>query len=173
MKMQEFLRAGVAVGTVAILASGVAAAHDSTTGMMRSDMHHGRGGHMMHGQAMHGGRQGGMAHGQMMHHGGRRMMHDQMMRQGPRHGMMRGPMGRGMMRGSMFGSRVTPLLNLSVDDVRSYLDWRLKQIGNKRLKVGEVKVDNGTILADISTVDDSLVQRLKVDRHTGAITYEN
>ena len=31
----------------------------------------------------------------------------------------------------------------------------------------------GGITADIVTVDNSLVQLLKVDRHTGAITYEN
>ena len=31
----------------------------------------------------------------------------------------------------------------------------------------------GGITADIVTVDNSLVQQLKVDRHTGAITYEN
>jgi hypothetical protein len=28
-------------------------------------------------------------------------------------------------------------------------------------------------MADIVAVDNSLVQRLKVDRHTSAITYEN
>jgi hypothetical protein len=32
---------------------------------------------------------------------------------------------------------------------------------------------NGTITADIATVDNSLVQRLKVDRHTGAIEYQD
>jgi hypothetical protein len=29
------------------------------------------------------------------------------------------------------------------------------------------------ITVDIGTVDNSLVQRLKVDRHTGAIEYQN
>ena len=39
---------------------------------------------------------------------------------------------------------------------------------NKRLKVGEVKeADDDTIVAEIVTQDGSLVQRLKVDRHTG------
>ena len=88
---------------------------------------------------------------------------------------MRGP---GMMRGgaesgpaALFGARVTPMMNLSVEDVRSYLDWRIARLNNKRLKVGDVKADDGTIAADIVTVDNSLVQRLKVDRRTGAIEY--
>ena len=41
------------------------------------------------------------------------------------------------------------------------------------LKVGDVRSDDGTITADIVTVDNSLVQRLRVDRHTGAIEYQN
>jgi len=101
------------------------------------------------------------------------MMHRQM-----RPGMMQGRgmmMRQGMMRrgmGTMFGRRVVRLMNLSVDDARRYLAFRLERIGNKRLKVGEVKAANGTITADIVTVDNSLVQRLNVDRRTGAITYE-
>jgi hypothetical protein len=99
-----------------------------------------------------------------------------------RSGMMRGGMtgtemtGSGMTRGGMgglFGSRVTPMMNLSIDDVRGYLASQLEGLNNKRLKVGDIKSDDGTITADIVTVDNSLVQRLKVDRHTGAINYEN
>ena len=94
-----------------------------------------------------------------------------------RSGMMgSGMMGSGMMRGGMgalFGSRVTPVMNLSIDDVRGYLASQLEGLNNKRLKVGDIKAGDGTITADIVTVDNSLVQRLKVDRHTGAITYEN
>ena len=33
--------------------------------------------------------------------------------------------------------------------------------------------DGGTITADIVTVDNSLVQRLKVDQRTGTIEYQN
>jgi hypothetical protein len=93
------------------------------------------------------------------------------------HGMM---MGRGMMQGgassgmdALFGSRVRPVTNLSVDDVRGYLALRLERLDNKRLKVGDIKTDEKTITADIVTVDNSLVQQLKVDRHTGAIEYQN
>ena len=93
------------------------------------------------------------------------------------HGRM-GQMGPGMMQGGMgtaaapFGTRVTPMMNLSVEDVRSYLDAQLEHLNNKRLKVGDVKANDGTITADIVTVDNSLVQRLKINRRTGAIEYE-
>jgi hypothetical protein len=99
--------------------------------------------------------------------------------------MCSGMMGSGMMgsgtpqggarpgMGGLFGSRVRPQMNLSTEDVRGYLSSRLERLHNKRLKVGELKSEDGTITADIVTVDNSLVQRLKVDRHTGAIQYEN
>lgn len=124
--------------------------------------------------------QGGMGQG---------MMGSDMMRGGMGQGMMcpmmsgmmqagmgQGMMGQGMMgggRGGMFGSRVTPMMNLSVDDVRSHLGVQLNRLNNKRLKIGTVSADDGTISAEIVTVDNSLVQRLKVDRHTGTIAYEN
>ena len=89
-------------------------------------------------------------------------------------GMMQGGMGSGMMQGGMgsgggaiFGSRVTPMMNLTVDDVRGYLAVQLDRLNNKRLKVGDIKSEDGTITADIVTIDNSLVQRLKVDWHTG------
>jgi hypothetical protein len=91
-------------------------------------------------------------------------------------GMMQGGMGPGMMQGGMggmFGSRVTPMMNLSAEDVRGYLGAQLDRLGNTRLKVGDIKAEDGSITADIVTVDNSLVQRLKVDRHTGAIEYQN
>jgi hypothetical protein len=96
-----------------------------------------------------------------------------MMRSGTMQGSM---MGSDMMRsgmGALFGSRVTPVMNLSVDDVRGYLASQLEHLNNKRLKVGDINSSDGTISADITTIDNSLVQRLKVDRHTGGITYEN
>lgn len=113
---------------------------------------------MMRGSMMQGGRTGGMMRGRMMHGG------------------MMGMMGSGMTRDGMdalFGSRVRPVMNLSVDDVRGYLASRLDRLNNKRLKLGDIKSADGAITADIVTVDNSLVQRLKVDPHTGAIAYEN
>ena len=84
---------------------------------------------------------------------------------------MGGTMGGGM--GGWFGSRVTPMMNLSVEDVRGYLSVQLDRLNNKRLKIGDIKSDDGTVTADIVTIDNSLVQRLKVDRHTGTIEYQN
>ena len=85
-------------------------------------------------------------------------------------------MQRGMMqdgKAGLFGSRVTPMMSLSAEDVRGYLTVQLNRLNNKRLKIGDIKVDDGTITADVVTVDNSLVQRLKVNRHTGAIGYED
>jgi hypothetical protein len=99
-----------------------------------------------------------------------------MMQGGMGPGMMQGGMGPGMMQGGMgaiFGSRVTPMMTLLVDDVRGYLAVQLDRLNNKRLKVGDIRSEDGTITADIVTIDNSLVQRLKVDRHTGAIEYQN
>jgi hypothetical protein len=99
------------------------------------------------------------------------MMGSGMMGSGMMSGMMRGGGRSGM--GALFGSRVMPVMNLSVDDVRGYLALRLERLNNKRLKIGDLKSDDGTITADIVTIDNSLVQQLKVDRHTGAIDYVN
>ena len=124
------------------------------------------------GQGMMPGGMGPAATGQGM---GQCMMHS-----GMGSGMMGQNMGRGMMQGgsrsgmgALFGSRVTPVMNLSPEDVRGYLGLQLQRLNNKRLKIGDLKSDDGTITADIVTVDNSLVQRLKIDRHTGAIQYEN
>lgn len=119
---------------------------------------------------MQGGTDQGMMRGGMMGRG--------MMQGGP--GEMMCPMMGGMMDGRMssgigglFGTRVVPKMNLSADDVRSYLTAQIDRLGNKRLKVGNVNADAGAITADIVTVDNSLVQRVKVDRSTGTIEYEN
>ena len=123
---------------------------------------------------MQGGSPGMMGHG-MMRDGMTCPMMGGMM-QGSM--MASGMMGPGMMGGAggmsaLFGSRVVPTMNLSVDDVRGYLTAQLDRLGNKRLKVGNINADGGFITADIATVDNSLVQRVKVNRSTGAIEYEN
>ncbi|MGH6690911.1 MAG: hypothetical protein ACREF4_09565, partial [Gammaproteobacteria bacterium] len=109
------------------------------------------------------------------------MMGQGMMGGGMMEGMGQGMMGMrpGMMGGTapgmarVFGSRVTPMMNLSVEDVRGYLSGQLDRLNNKRLKIGDVKADTGTITADVVTIDNSLVQRLRVDRRTGAIDYQD
>jgi hypothetical protein len=136
-------------------------------GMMGGGMTQGGSDQSMMGRHMQGG--GGM----MGHHGERGMMCPMM------GGMMQGGSGHHMMRGEtggmsgLFGSRVIPTMNLSVDDVRGYLTAQLDRLGNKRLKIGDIKADGGAITADIVTTDNSLVQRMKVGRSTGDIEYEN
>jgi hypothetical protein len=83
------------------------------------------------------------------------------------------PAGTSLPMAGLFGARVTPMMFLSVEDVRYYLTSALDRLKNKRLKLGAVTADEAAITADIVTVDNSLVQRLKVDRHTGIIKYEN
>jgi hypothetical protein len=88
-------------------------------------------------------------------------------------GIMMGPEKRRDGMSGLFGSRVVPTMNLSVDDVRGYLVAQLGRLGNKRLKIGNINADGGSITAEVVTVDNSLVQRMKVDRSTGNIDYEN
>jgi hypothetical protein len=158
------LVASLVVGVA--IATATAATAQSMEGSMGPGMMQGGMGQGMMCPMMSGMAQGmGQGTGQGMGHG---MM-------GP--GMMdQGMTGSAMMRGAtggMFGSRVTPMMNLSVDDVRSFLGMQLERLNNKRLKVGDLSADDGTISAEIVTIDNALVQRLRVDRRTGAIEYEN
>ena len=69
-----------------------------------------------------------------------------MMQGGMGPGMMQGGMGPGMMQGGMgalFGSRVTPMMNLSVEDVRGYLTVQLDRLNNKRLKSETLRPTTG------------------------------
>jgi hypothetical protein len=59
-------------------------------------------------------------------------------------------------------------LNLTIDDVKNYLGRWIAWQGNSRLKVGDVnEKDADTIVADIVTKDNSLVQRFVINRHNG------
>ncbi len=61
-------------------------------------------------------------------------------------------------------------LNLTVDAVKAQAERWVAWQGNPRLKVGDVKEkDADTIVADIVTKDNSLVQRFTVNRHTGFV----
>jgi len=92
-----------------------------------------------------------------------------------------GPWGYGppMMHGHMMrGSGPPPWsswssarnLDLSVDAVKAEAERWVAWQGNPRLKLGDVKEkDADTITAEIVTKDNSLVERLAVDRHSGAI----
>jgi hypothetical protein len=179
-----------------VLSIGIAAASWAIAQGMVDDPHHGMMGRgMMQGDTD----QGMMGRGAMQGGTGRGMMGGGMMGPGMMQGggggmncpmmggMMKGGqsvMGSGMMgpetmrgstrgMGSLFGSRVVPTMNLSVDDVRGYLTAQLDRLGNKRLKIGNINAEGGSITAEIVTVDNSLIQRMKVDRGTGNIDYEN
>ncbi len=157
-----------AILAAAALTSAPATAHEGGghgAGMMSP-------GGMGHGPAMMG-HDRGMGHGYGMGHG-HGMGHGMM---GRGHGMGHGMMGRGhaMMGrggksgcgpGAMGGSAVDK--ELSVEDVTKILEGRLAWRGNDRLKVGKVEEKNEkTIIAEIVTVDDSLVKRVEFDRKTG------
>ena len=111
----------------------------------------GRGGHGM------------MGHG-MMH----KMMHGTA---GPGFGQGMGP-GFGQGTGQGFGpcgqGAAATGEDLDVDAVKARMERWLDARGNERLKLGTIEaVDDDTITVEIVTVDDSLVQKLAVDRHTG------
>jgi len=81
-------------------------------------------------------------------------------------GMGPGMMGPGMIYGMPGGydQEIAP------EQVREMLQRRLDWHGNPRLKLGEIKpTEHGEILADIVTQEGSLVQRLAIDRRTGAL----
>jgi len=61
-------------------------------------------------------------------------------------------------------------LNLSVDAVKTQFEGWVAWQRNPRLKVGDIKEkDADTIVADIVTKDNSLVQRFAVNRHSGFV----
>jgi hypothetical protein len=99
------------------------------------------------------------------------MMGPGMMGQGMGPGMMGQGMGPGMMGpGMMHGLRVVPMMHLSPDDVRAFLQHHIAAHELQHLKVGDVtQADPDTITADLVTENGSLALRLEVDPHTGAI----
>jgi len=58
--------------------------------------------------------------------------------------------------------------DLTVDAVKHMMEHRLSWNGNPNLKVGKVtEKDDDTIGVEIVTKEDSLVQKIEVNRHTG------
>ncbi len=61
-------------------------------------------------------------------------------------------------------------LNLTADNAKTYFERWLAWQGNPRLKLGDVKEkDADSVVVDIVTKDNSLVQRFVVSRRTGWI----
>jgi hypothetical protein len=143
-------------GFAVLLGSGAVQAQTGQPGMMGPGMM-GQG-QMRHGQMDQGQMPYGMTgQGQMPY--GQGQMPYGMMGQG----MSPGIMGGGMMMGQPSN------LNLTVADVKANLERWLAGQGNPRLKIGDVAEKEGTITADIVTTDNSLVQRLSVDRNSGVV----
>lgn len=181
--------AGIALLTAAagpVLAHGAAGPEGMTPHMQPAHMGQGYGGGAAapsYGTTPCSGTKAGMGpgmtgSGSMMGHGMMPMMQHMMpmIQQMHREMMGQGTMGHGMWgggygHGSAYGkSAIQPDTDLSADDVRARIERSLKWHGNERLKVGEIKeLDDDTIVADIVTLDDSLVDRLEVDRHTGSM----
>jgi len=72
--------------------------------------------------------------------------------------------GKMMGRSGQMKELATPL---TVEDVRAQIERRLEWRGNDRLKVGVVEQQGNWIIAEIVTVDDSLVRKIQVDPKTG------
>jgi hypothetical protein len=89
---------------------------------------------------------------------------------------MHGGTDKGMTGGGMGPMGPCPMMmarvdkDFSAEQVRDILEGQIAWTGNKRLKVGGVEQkDEETYVAEIVTVDDSLVQRVEVNRNTGAM----
>ncbi len=69
------------------------------------------------------------------------------------------------------GWSAAPPRHLSLDEVRRLLEHRVAWHQFSRLEVGEVtEKDADVIVAEIVTLDGSLVQRYEVNRDTGLFT---
>ncbi len=63
-----------------------------------------------------------------------------------------------------------PGQELTADEVRDGLQRWIAGSGNARLEAGKVAEKDGlTIVAEVVTVEDSLVQKLYIDRRTGTV----
>jgi hypothetical protein len=75
---------------------------------------------------------------------------------------------RGMGKQAMMAQQAKVDRNLTVDQVREFYEGRIKFHNNDRLKIGKVvEKDADTIAVEIVTVDNSLVNKFDLDRHTG------
>ncbi len=98
------------------------------------------------------------------------------MMQGGMMGMMGGGKpGMGMGMGHGMGMAGCPLmaggdLSLNAEKARTLVAAHLVMMGNDRLRVGSVEPQGDDFVAEIETVDGSLVNRLTVDGKTGAMT---
>jgi hypothetical protein len=76
-----------------------------------------------------------------------------------------GVMGLGM-TGPGWGY-IMPSFNLTINDVRAAIERWLAAWGNPHVKLGKITEGQTTITAEIVTQDNSLVERIEVDKQTG------
>ncbi len=107
----------------------------------------------------------GMGRGRM--HGRMGMMPCGAMGRGMGYGPMHGRMGMepGMPMGR--GSDDRPSDPLSAEDAGRLIETHLRNRGNPNLKLGEVEAKDDHFTATIVTQDDSLVDKLRIDKDTG------
>lgn len=90
---------------------------------------------------------------------------------GPGYGMMGHGMGPAMMANAGVqcpGLATANAEPLSLDDAQKVVQQRLAWMGNDRLKVGKVEAKGDTAFtAEIVTLDNSLVEKVEIDRKTG------
>lgn len=99
-------------------------------------------------------------------------------------GMMGTGMGPGMMGGGMMGGRgpaatsscpgwagtAATTATPTKEQLTAWVNNHLTAMGNPNLKLGEVKETDTTIEAQILTKDNSLVEKIIVDKRTGRTT---
>jgi hypothetical protein len=93
------------------------------------------------------------------------MMQQMMRMQGDGMGM-----GMGMGPAALYGMPPEAKAEMTPERVRGWLEKRLAQHDNPRLKIGKVaQAGGGEITAEIVTVDGSLVQKLAFNRYPGFV----
>lgn len=114
----------------------------------------------------------GMGQGRMMQGG---MMGMCPMMQGMMGSQGSGVMGRGMMQGQGAGNWLYGLpggqpQETTPETARAWLEGQLEYHANPRLRIGSVEQQqDGSVIAEIETVDGSLVQRLAFNRYPGFV----
>ncbi len=71
--------------------------------------------------------------------------------------------------GPRLGWPIPAARDLTVEEVRRNLQAHLDRVGNPRLKLGPLTEQGDRVVADVVTTDNSLVQRVEIDRRSGAM----
>jgi hypothetical protein len=83
-------------------------------------------------------------------------------------GKMRGPLAS--QGGWLYGIPGGQPAETTPETARAWLEQQLEEHGNPRLRIGSVeRREDGSVIAEIETVDGSLVQRLAFNRYPGFV----